>query len=321
MAKKKNSTRRKLAIASWSSPKEGNIYGKLTIDMTEALKYIAQIREQTGTKVTVTHLVGVAIARALDKAPGLNGYLKFGKYIPHDTVNVAFLVALDGGSDLGKALVKDAADKSIVDFANELKDQATRLRAGKDDDFEKSKGLLRALPTWLLRPLLWLTGWLSGSLGVSIPALGITAFPFGSVIITNVGVFGLDEGWAPPTPFARVPVYVLLGAVRPHPAVIDGELTIRQQMTLCATIDHRFLDGAQGGILAKVIRDVLENPWQLDESEQATEVVDRDDADILGGDNLGADMLGDGPDTVESSKAPAPPPAGTGVIPDPGHVS
>ncbi len=314
---RQNSTRRKLVIATWSAPREGNIYGKLTVDMTEALAYIAHLRERTGRKITVTHLVGVAVARAMAACPGLNGYLRLGRYHQHDTVDLAFLVAIEGGSDLGKALVKDTASMSPMDIADSLKRQAERLRTGKDDDFNKSKGLLRALPTWLIRPLLWLTGWLSGALGANIPALGVTAFPFGSCIITNVGVFGLDEGWAPPTPFARVPVYVLTGAVRDKPLVVDGELTIRPQMTLCATIDHRFLDGAQGGTLAKVVRDVLENPWQLDESEQATEVVEVDDSDILG----------EALPTQESGEAPAPPgaeptpQAPDEPVPDPGHVS
>ena len=78
-------------------------------------------------------------------------------------------------------------------------------------------------------------------------------------------MFGLDEGFVPPTPFARVPVYVLIGALADRPAVVDGELTIRKQLTLTATIDHRFMDGFQGGVLARIVRDVLENPWQLDE--------------------------------------------------------
>jgi len=308
---KKNSTRRKLAIATWSSPREGNIYGKLTVDVSKALDYIEAVRKRSGAKVTLTHLTGVAVARAMAKAPGLNGYIKLGRYIEHDTVDVSFLVALDGGNDLGKALVKDAAEMSAVDIAESLKQQALRLREGKDDDFEKSKGLLRALPTWLIRPLLWLTGWLSASLGLSIPSLGVTRFPFGSCIITNVGVFGLDEGWAPPTPFARVPVYVLTGAVRDRPLVIDGEVKIRPQMTLCATIDHRFLDGAQGGVLARAMREILEDPWQLDEAEGPTEVVERDDSDILG----------EAPPTAESEAAPEPPPVPVASdVPDPGQV-
>lgn len=51
------SLRRKLAIATWASPKEGNIYEKLTLDVAEAQRYIEHVRETTGEKVTVTSVV------------------------------------------------------------------------------------------------------------------------------------------------------------------------------------------------------------------------------------------------------------------------
>ena len=35
-------------------------------------------------------------------------------------------------------------------------------------------------------------------------------------------------------------------------------------LTLTATVDHRFVDGYQLGTLAKVIRSVLTDPWQLE---------------------------------------------------------
>ena len=260
----KMSLRRKLAIATWSSPREGNIYGKLTVDATNAVAYLARLREESGEKVTITHLVGAAVARALAKAPGLNGRILFGRYIPHETVDIAFLVSLDGGQNLAKAKVRSLDKKSVVDVAVELRELAGRLRSGQDDSFKKSMGPIRLLPTWLIRPLLWATGWLASSLGLSANAFGVERFPFGSCIITSVGMFGLDEGWAPPTPFARVPVYVLLGAVRHRPAVVDGEVKIREELTLCATIDHRFLDGFQGGILAKEVKRLLESPEELE---------------------------------------------------------
>jgi pyruvate/2-oxoglutarate dehydrogenase complex dihydrolipoamide acyltransferase (E2) component len=259
-----NSTRRKLAIASWSAPREGNIYGKLTVDASKLLPYIERKREETGVKVTLTTVVGRAVARAMEQAPGLNGYLRFGKFYEHDSVDVTFLVALDDGADLAKATVRGAHRKTVADISNELAALAERLRKGKDDAFNKSKGPIKMLPTWVLRPIVWLTGWLSGSLGLNIPALGVERFAFGSAIITSVGMFGLDEGFAPPTPFARVPVYVLVGAVRDRPAVVDGAVVSRPELTLTATIDHRFLDGFQGGVLAKVVRRLLENPWEID---------------------------------------------------------
>ncbi len=258
------STRRKLALASWDGPREGNIYGKLTVDATEATRFIAWAREKTGYKITITHLVGKAVAAALAKSPGLNGRIFFGSYIPFDHVNLSFLVSLEDGQDLAKALIEDIDKKNLSELADELRALAAKLRQGKDPDFEKSKGLIKALPSWLLKPLLTMTGWLASSAGLSIPALGVTPYPFGSGIITSVGMFGLDEGFAPPTPFARVPVYVLVGALRDMPAVIDQQIVIRKQLTITATIDHRFLDGHEGGRLAKTVRDVLENPWQLE---------------------------------------------------------
>lgn len=259
-----NPLRRKLAIATWRPPRSGNIYGKLTVDASEALAYLEDVREATGERVTITHLVGRAIAQALAVEPSLNGRIRFGKFIPHDEVAITFLVSMEDGSDLAKAKVDNADRKGLADIARELRERAGRLRTGDDADWEKSKGVIKLLPTWLLRPLLWLTGFLASSLGISAPALGVSRFPFGSAIVTSVGMFGLDEGYVPPTPFARVPLYVLIGAVRDSVTVVDGEAAIRPLLTITATIDHRFIDGFQGGVLAQAVRKVFADPWSLD---------------------------------------------------------
>jgi len=261
-----NRTRRKLAIATWSAPREGNIYGKLTVDATKLLAFVQRQREELGHKITVTHVVGMALARALEAAPSLNGHINpFGKFIEHKDVDITFLVALEDGADLAKATVRKAQTRSISDLATELKQRAARLREGKDDDFNKSKGPIRLLPMFLLRRIVWLTGFLASSVGISIPAMGVEKFAFGSAIITSVGMFGLDEGFAPPTPFARVPIYVLVGGVSKRPAVVDGELAVRDQLTITATIDHRFLNGSDAGRLTKAMRHLLENPEEIDE--------------------------------------------------------
>jgi len=271
-----NSIRRKLAIATWSAPREGNIYGKLTVDVGEAKKYLAWLREKTGLKVTITHLVGKAVAEALARAPGLNGVIRMGRYVKHKTVDISYLVALEGGRNLAKAKIERLDEKSVADLGQELRALATRLHEGKDESFKKSMGPLKLLPSWLIRPLVHSMGYLTGVFGLDVPALGLEAHPFGACIITNVGVFGLDEGFAPPTPFAHTPVLVLVGAIRDTPVAIDGEVVVRPLMTLCATIDHRYIDGAQGGVLAKVVRDVMENPWQLEGMDGPPE--DGDDA-------------------------------------------
>ncbi len=194
----------------------------------------------------------------------MNGYIRLGSFIPRESVDIAFLVALEEGKNLAKAKVCNADQKSVADIARELRGLAQKLHAGRDAAFNKTQNPVRSLPTWLLRPTLWATGLLTSSFGLSLPALGLEPFPFGSCIVTNVGMFGVDEGFVPPTPFARVPVYVLVGAIRDMPAVEDGQVVVKKQISITTTIDHRFVDGAQIGVMAGVVREIFGNPWKLD---------------------------------------------------------
>jgi hypothetical protein len=259
-----NTVRRKLAIASWRGPREPNIYGKLELDATEALAYLADVRARSGERVTLTHLVGRATGVALASEPSLNGRISLGRYVPNDRVSLAFLVTMPDGSDLARARVDHIDRKGLPTIAAELRERSERLRTGADDDWEQSKRIVRVLPTPLLRPLVWLTGWLTSSLGVGAEALGLERQPFGSAIVTSVGMLGLDEAWVPPTPFARVPLYVLIGAVRDRAVVVDGVVVVRPMLTVTATIDHRYIDGFQAATLARVFRRVFEDPWSLD---------------------------------------------------------
>jgi len=259
-----NPLRRKLILSTWRPPKEGNILGKLTVDTSIAQSYIEYLRHKHNTKVTITHFVGRAIGEALHRTPSINGYIRFGRYIPHDTVNISFLIAIDGGKNLGNTKICDVQKKTIVDISNELNNQALTIRDGKDQDFKQAQNTLKLLPVMLVRPVLWLTGWLTSSLGINMTALGLKKFPFGSCMITSVGMFGLDEAHAPHTPFARIPIIALIGAVRKQPVVIDDQIVIRPMITLTATIDHRYIDGSQGANIAKTIREAFEKPWILD---------------------------------------------------------
>jgi pyruvate dehydrogenase E2 component (dihydrolipoamide acetyltransferase) len=256
----KMSTRRKLAIATWGSPREGNIYGKMTLDATPVLEHLDRLSKETGVKVTMTHFIGKIVAEALANSPGLNGFLRFGVYHQHQTVDVSFIVNIGEGADLGKVKVENLDRKSIVELARELRQRSMKVRRGKDEVFERGKGILRSLPTWALRPTIGVLGWLSGSAGLELRLAGLERFPFGASVVSNVGMFGLDEGYMPPTPFAHVPLYVLIGAIREQPSVVDGDLTIRKLITISATVDHRFVDGYQAGVLAETARACFANP-------------------------------------------------------------
>ena len=52
---------RRIALGTWHTPMDPQIYGTLKLRMEPALAYIADARRRTGEHVTVTHLVIKAI--------------------------------------------------------------------------------------------------------------------------------------------------------------------------------------------------------------------------------------------------------------------
>lgn len=49
----------------------------------------------------------------LKNAPDINGRIVFGKYVPHDRVNVSCLVDINGGEDLANLLIEDVDKLSV----------------------------------------------------------------------------------------------------------------------------------------------------------------------------------------------------------------
>ena len=86
------SARRRISIASYKPPHEGVIHAAMTLDCSKVVEYLEAVHERTGKKVTITAFMGAIVGRALRAEPTLNGRIHFGRYIPYDSVNVAFLV-------------------------------------------------------------------------------------------------------------------------------------------------------------------------------------------------------------------------------------
>lgn len=83
----------------------------------------------------------------------------------------------------------------------------------------------------------------------------------GTISITNVGVFGIDAG----TPILNPGEAAILavGAVRRTPWEYQGEVALRQVMTLSLSFDHRLVDGEQGSKFLADIGRILAEPGMV----------------------------------------------------------
>ena len=82
--------------------------------------------EQQGVKVTYTHFIAWAVARALREHPKLNASFSGTEVIYRADVNLGVAVALDNG--LIVPVVKNADELSLVGLAKRVNDVATRAR-------------------------------------------------------------------------------------------------------------------------------------------------------------------------------------------------
>ncbi|KAL0483629.1 hypothetical protein AKO1_011471 [Acrasis kona] len=262
--------RRKMAVAAWEPSTNPNMLGMLSVNVEPALKFLEKVNKTASVKVTLTALGGKILGMAMAKHPRTNVKLLWGKIIQHKTVDIAFLVAIghdakdDGTStkpDLAQVKISQINECSLEQVATKLGGGVKELRTGNSKDYNKTKETVQSIPFWLLGYVLSFGGWLASAVGLSLPQLGVKAYPFGSCIVTNVGTLGIEMAFIPPTPFCHVPMYVSFGAIKKVPAVDDdGKVVVQSQMKVTATIDHRIIDGAEAGVLVQAFRRMLEDP-------------------------------------------------------------
>jgi len=253
---------RRLALNLWQDPRDPTVYGNLEINMSRALEYVDTVNTLGGkAKVTVTHLVIKAIAKALAEFPEANAMIAGKRIFYRDSVDVYCQVATGGGNDLSGVKVSSADRKSAVEIAEELSNRVDGVHAGTDPGSERTKRAVDKVPDGLLGPLLRLIDYLTYTRRIDLSRFGVAFDQFGSAMVSNVGSFGVGHGLAPLVPASHAPIVLLVGEVLDKPVVEHGQVTIAPCMTVGSTFDHRLIDGFQAGKLATTVKQSLADPF------------------------------------------------------------
>lgn len=83
----------------------------------------------------------------------------------------------------------------------------------------------------------------------------------GTFTITNIGVFGIDAGT--PMLYPGEAGILAVGAVRRQPWEYQGEVALRQVLTLSLSFDHRLVDGEQGSRFLADVGRILADPGMV----------------------------------------------------------
>ncbi|HTR54978.1 MAG TPA: 2-oxo acid dehydrogenase subunit E2 [Kofleriaceae bacterium] len=260
------STFRKIALGTWRTTHDPSVYGSLTLRMDAALEYIEAFRAATGRRITVTHLIARAAAAVFENTPDANAMIRFGRIYRRKRIGVFFQVAMEdpdtGKIDLSGATIHDPQTKTLLEILDECEKRFAKVRKNTDEHLSKTRNLMKRLPIAAMGPLLDLTSFASYTLNLDLTWAGIPRDAFGSIMITNIGALGLEEAYVPLVPYSRVPLLLALGAVKESAVARDGRVGVEKTMRVCATFDHRILDGAHAASMAKTLRAWMERPFE-----------------------------------------------------------
>jgi pyruvate dehydrogenase E2 component (dihydrolipoamide acetyltransferase) len=80
----------------------------------------------------------------------------------------------------------------------------------------------------------------------------------GTFSVSNLGMFGIRQF----TPVINTPEACIMGvgSIVPTPAIVEGEIVVRDRMSVTISCDHRVANGAQGAEFLQTLRRLLENP-------------------------------------------------------------
>ena len=262
------STFRRLAAVAWAAPRDPSIYGTIQVRAERLQAWLEAERARAGEHLTITHAVARAVAILLRRHPDLNAFVLGSRPVLRRDVDVFVQVAIPsaervGETDLSGVVVRQADTKDIAAIAGEVRSGAARIRKGEDAAFKATKDQARILPGWLLGLGLRFVAFLQYRLNLSPKFLGAPRDPFGSAMVTSLGMHGISLGFAPFFPLGVAPLLVLVGAVEDVVIAEDGQPKVVRAFRLNGTMDHRVIDGMHAAVISKELKDILENPDQL----------------------------------------------------------
>lgn len=251
---------RKIAIGTWRTCGDPSVYGFVELDATGILNIIAEYKEK-GIRLTPTVVIAKGAAMGMREVPMLNSILRFGKLYKRKTIDIFLQVLPDSKEDnLSGVLIRNCDNKDLNELSSELKSDSKRIKSGDDFAYKKMKGAMRWIPSIIVPPLIDLIGFVMYGLNLWSPAMNTPKDSFGSLMITSVGMMGIDNGFAPLVPYSRCPALMAVGEIKEKAVVVDGQITIKPIVTIGVTLDHRHIDGRGAAMWLKAFRKYIANP-------------------------------------------------------------
>jgi len=237
------------------------IHGLVEVDVTKARQYIRDYEAATGTDISFTAFIVTCLGKAVDMNKHVQAYRGRGnQLVLFDDVDVNTTIEFEKDGEKIPLLhvIRAVNKKGYQEIDQDIqKTQAEGTRGPGDPT--KAPRFLRTLPSFIRR---WMFRWVSNQ-----PRMAKASG--GTVLLTAVGMFGNGGGWG--IPFIQHTLAVTLGGIAAKPVVVDGQIEIREMLSVTVSFDHDIVDGAPAARFTSQFKELIERGYGLIEQDTTPE--------------------------------------------------
>jgi pyruvate/2-oxoglutarate dehydrogenase complex dihydrolipoamide acyltransferase (E2) component len=249
--------RRVLEIMYPSVQRKPMTHGLLEVDVTKAREFLRDHKANTGESLSFTAFIITCLAQAIDENKSLHACRKGSKHLVlFDEVDVATAIERDmaGQKQPIVYIIRAANKKTFREIHHEI-------RAAQVEEVEqawegfRAMDWLRFLPMSLIRIGWWVFCWLRRTYPQVQKTYG------GTVGVTAVGMFGKGAGWG--IPINDHTLDLTLGGIAEKPGIVEGQIAIREYLSMTLSMDHTIIDGAPAARFAMRLKELIESGYGL----------------------------------------------------------
>jgi hypothetical protein len=252
------------------------IYFEQELDVTRTLQYIRdKRREKLGgsadgdsgkIKLTLFYLILYAAVRTIAVRPRMNRFVSGGRHYQRNRIRFNFVAKRDLSDDGEEVNVTMSFSPrlSLEEFCARIHGEVSAIKKGSGTSSEKINSLITLLPPFCIRFFMRAAMFLDRHNG--LPASVIDSLPFFSTIFfTNVGSVGIDAPFHHNFEIGNCGIFCAVGKTRKeHRLRADGTVETRDIIKLTFTYDDRITDGIYCARSLDMVRELVENPEQLE---------------------------------------------------------
>ncbi len=246
--------RRFLEAAFRTTHHKPMIHGLVEVNVSKVREFLREYKAKTGESLSLTAFLITCLAKAVDEDKSVQAYRLGGTHLVlFEDVDVLTYVERDvaGQKQIMPCIIRAANRKALLDIHREIRTAQAQDVAGA----MAGLSAFMSLPAFLYGPVFWAFA----RLGRRNPRLWKDNW--GTVALSAVGMYGKGAGWGLPP--ATPSLWVTVGGMGEKPQAVDGQVRVREALSVTVSTDHNITDGAVAARFAERLKELIEGGYGL----------------------------------------------------------